>query len=205
MASPARAYPNSAELQSAKSAPPAPSPLVRRIDSSRLDSRLAWTLRSFVIASKQGPSLWASTFAVSIESGRSYRTVQRHVDELERKEVLKKTNEANTYVPGYGMRRTATYALHPHAKKFLEPRESYAEWSVRNRRQAPRAKSIRSAPRIRRTPRKPTRRRQLTRPARQLSRIAAQLLRNAKPCQERDRSSARARCARAWSPRSAPL
>jgi hypothetical protein len=136
MASHATAYDSTGELKSAKFGPPLPSPLVRRIDASRLPGRLARTLRCMVIASQQGPDLWASTFAVSIEAAVSYRTVQRHIDELERRRVLKKKHDANSFV-GKSIRRTATYTLHGEAEKQLEPRQSYVEWKACNRRQAP--------------------------------------------------------------------
>jgi hypothetical protein len=140
MAATASAYLSPDELKSAKSAPPELPPLVRRIDGSRLPPNLAWTARCFVVASQQGPVFYASTFAVSIESRRSYRTVQRHFDELERLEVLKKKHEANTFVPGYGMRRTASYTLHENAGRYLMPSEDYAQWRERNRRNAPNRK-----------------------------------------------------------------
>jgi hypothetical protein len=137
MAATASAYRNSEELKSGNFAPSQPSPLVRRIDSSRLPGRLSRTLRCLVVVSRQGPDFWASTFAVRIESGVSYRTVQRHIDELERMKVLQKKHEANSFVPGFGMRRTCTYALHPEAGKHLAARETFSQWRDRNRRNAP--------------------------------------------------------------------
>lgn len=142
MASPQSAYRSSPELKSAKYAPPQPSPLARRILASRLPGNLRLTFMSLVSASQQGPDFWASTFAISVEAGgkegrHSYRTVQRHIDQLERLRVLKKKHEANSYVDGFGMRRTATYVLHPEADKRLTPREGYSEWRARHRRSAP--------------------------------------------------------------------
>jgi len=136
------AYRSSEELKSAKYSPAQPSALVRRILASRLPSHLSWTLVALVNASQQGPDFWASTFAISVEAGgtdarHGYRTVQRHIDALERARVLKIKHQANSFVPGFGMRRTATYALHEEAHKRLAPRESYPQWRDRNRRSAP--------------------------------------------------------------------
>lgn len=138
MSSAARAYRNPDELKSANFAPPQLSPLERRIESSQLPGRKAHTLRCFVRVSKQGPDFFASTFAVSYEARVSYRTVQRHLDWLERERVIEKKHPANHfYVPGHGIRRTATYVLHKDAQQWLSPAETYNQWRDRNRRQAP--------------------------------------------------------------------
>src|SRR5579872_6621875 len=108
----ATAYRNSGDLKSANSAPPPPSPLVRRIDASHLPPRYAWTLKHLVMESQHGPDLFASTFRVSIAARVSYKTVQRHIDWLEREKVLKKKHAANEFfVHGRGIRRTATYVM----------------------------------------------------------------------------------------------
>lgn len=88
-----------------------------------------------MIVSKQGPDFHASTFGVSIQSGRSYRTVQRHIDRLCDLKILKLKHDANKYVNG-SIRRTATYVLHEEAGEYLAPSETYQQWKDRNRRAA---------------------------------------------------------------------
>lgn len=128
MASTQLAYRESDDLKSGNSAPPPPSPLVRRINASRLPARLARTLASLIVVSKHGPDLWASTFAVRIEADICYRTAQRHIDELERRCVLQKKYEANVVIRNFGFRRTATYVLHPEANRWLRPRLTHQQW-----------------------------------------------------------------------------
>jgi hypothetical protein len=121
---------------------------VRRIDCSRLRGWLGSknidrknldplreTLKCFVIVSQQGPDFFASTFGVSIQSGRSYRTVQRHIDRLCELKVLKLKHEANSLV-GNSVRRPATYVLHEEAGNLLSPAETYEEWKRRHGRSA---------------------------------------------------------------------
>jgi hypothetical protein len=133
----ASAYRNSEELKSANFAPPLPSPLVRRIDASRLPPRIRVTLRHFIIESQQGPDLWASTFRASKAAEVSYKTMQRHIDWLEREKVLHEKHGANEFISGKGLRRPKTYVLNGTSAKWLAPRENYPEWQRRNRRQAP--------------------------------------------------------------------
>lgn len=140
MASAQTAYRNSDGVQSTKTALRAVSPKVLRIIRSSLPSNLRMTLAAMVEASGQGPDLWASTFSISIEAGgkecrHSYKTVQRHIDRLERLQILKIKHEANRYVPGFGMRRSATYVLQEDA---LRQRQSYRQWREEHRRNAPR-------------------------------------------------------------------
>lgn len=106
----------------------------KNIDRKNLDP-LRETLKCFVIVSQQGPDFFASTFGVSIQSGRSYRTVQRHIDRLCELKVLKLKHEANSLV-GNSLRRPATYVLHEEAGKLLSPAETYEEWKRRHGRSA---------------------------------------------------------------------
>lgn len=132
MATQVASYPNSGDLKSAKLAPLA----LERIDASRLKPGLARTLRYLVIRSQYGPDLWAPTFKVSVDAGFHYRTVQRHIDKLERLKVLKLKHSANTHVNGK-IRRSATYVLHEESEKVLAPRQNYEEWKKCNGREAP--------------------------------------------------------------------
>jgi hypothetical protein len=106
-------------------------------DASSLPWRYAWTLKHFVKESHYGPDLWASTFRASHAAGVSYKTMQRHLDWLERKKILHKKHSANEFIPGKGLRRSATYVFNGSSSKWLAPRETYPQWQRRNRRQAP--------------------------------------------------------------------
>lgn len=149
MATYATAYDSSAELKSAKSAPPAESPLLRRIEHSRLPLRYRASLKYFILASKHGPDYFASTWRAAKWAAVSYRTMQRHLDWLERERILKLKHQANKfYQPGHGIRRTATYNLGERASDFFSPRETPEQWERSNRRKAPpRKKSHRSTER----------------------------------------------------------
>lgn len=137
MATASPAYRNSGDLKSANYAPPPPSPLVRRIDASHLPPRLRETLKHFIIESQHGPDLWASTFRASKAAAVSYKTMQRHLDWLEREKILHKKHDANEFISGKGLRRPATYVLNGTSAKWLAPRETYPQWQRRNRRLAP--------------------------------------------------------------------
>jgi hypothetical protein len=137
MASHAQAYRETSDLKSANSAPPIPSPLVRRIDDSRLPPRIRVTLKHFISESQHGPDLWASTFRASKAADVSYKTMQRHLDWLEREKILHKKHPANEFISGKGLRRPATYVLNGTSAKWLAARETYPQWQRRNRRQAP--------------------------------------------------------------------
>src|SRR5579863_2776356 len=93
----ATAYRNSGELKSANFAPQPPRPLVQRIDASRLPPRYRVTLRHFVMESNYGPDLWVSTFRAAKAAEVSYKTMQRHIDWLEREKILHKKHAANEF------------------------------------------------------------------------------------------------------------
>lgn len=138
MATQPAAYRNSDDFKSAKSAPPRPSLLVSRIECSRLPARLRNSAKYFILASKHGPDLYASTFKAAKMAEVSYRTMQRHLDWLEHKRVFQQKYEANKfYQPGRGIRRTATYVLAEGAQDWLAPRETYEQWERRNKRKSP--------------------------------------------------------------------
>jgi hypothetical protein len=128
----ATAYRNLPESESGKLSPLA----LERIEASNLKPGVARTLRYLVIRSQYGPDLWAPTFKVSVDAGFHYRTVQRHIDKLERLKVLKLKHSANTHVNGK-IRRSATYVLHPESAKHLTPRQNFEQWKKCNGRETP--------------------------------------------------------------------
>jgi hypothetical protein len=84
-----------------------------------------------LVFDKFGQELWCSTFAVRIQAGVSYRTVQRHIDKLVGMKVLRQVYSANSMVRHRGrveFRRSATYVLNVAA---LAPRVTYRQWRDR--------------------------------------------------------------------------
>src|SRR3984885_4429976 len=119
MASSQRAYRNPETSDSENSSRVHWKAFFALIDESTLHPNLARTYKSVITASKMGPDLWGATKKIAALAGFCYRTAQRHIDELERRHLLKLKHEANTFVTGYGFRHTATYVAHPEAQKRL--------------------------------------------------------------------------------------
>lgn len=131
MASPTLAYNRTAGSTSIKSRPAPPFNLAEQVNGSTLPQRLRTTLAAMLVFDKFGQELWCSTFAVRIQAGVSYRTVQRHIDKLIAMKVLRQVYSANSMVRHRGrveFRRTATYELNVGA---LGPRITYRQWRDR--------------------------------------------------------------------------